>query len=59
MKGRWKTSVAFGVTGVLWAIGPMMITIRELTGGKNSLSVPIAAIVSAVVLISWSAFGNL
>lgn len=55
----WKTSVAFGITGVLWAIGPMIITIRELTGGKNSLSVPIAALISAVVLISWSAFGNL
>ena len=55
----WKTSVAFGVTGVLWAIGPMIVTIREMTGGKNSLSIPIATLVSVVVLISWSAFGNL
>lgn len=55
----WKTSVAFGVTGVLWAIGPMMFAIRELTGGKNILSVPLATAVSAVVLISWSFFGNL
>ena len=55
----WKTSVAFGVSGVLWAIGPMIITIRELTGGKNSLSVPMATLVSAIVLISWSTFGNL
>lgn len=55
----WKTSVAFGVTGVLWAIGPMIITIRELTGGKNTLSVPVATVVAAVVLISWSTFGNL
>lgn len=55
----WKTSVAFGVTGVLWAIGPMIITIRELTGGKNALSVPLATAVGAVVLISWTVFGNL
>ncbi|HWR55770.1 MAG TPA: hypothetical protein VN462_04655 [Negativicutes bacterium] len=55
----WKTSVAFGVTGVLWAIGPMIITIRELTGGKSALSVPIATVVGAVVLISWSVFGNI
>ncbi len=55
----WKTSIAFGVTGVLWAIGPMMFTIRELTGGKNALSVPIASLVGALVLISWSVFGNL
>ncbi len=55
----WKTSVAFGVTGVLWAIGPMMFTIRELTGGKNALSVPLATLVGAMVLISWSVFGSL
>ncbi len=55
----WKTSVAFGVTGVLWAIGPMIVTIRELTGGKNSLSIPLATVVGGVVLLSWSVFGNL
>lgn len=55
----WKTSVAFGVTGVLWAIGPMIIVIREMTDGKNSLSIPIATAVSAIVLISWSFFGNM
>jgi len=55
----WKTSVVFGITGVLWAIGPMIITIRELTEGKNALSIPIATVVSACVLISWSLFGNI
>lgn len=55
----WKTSVAFGVTGVLWAIGPMIFTIRQLTGGKNALSVPLATAIGVVVLISWSIFGNL
>ena len=55
----WKTSVAFGVTGVLWAIGPMIITIRELTGGRNALSIPIATTVGIAVLISWSILGNL
>jgi len=55
----WKTAVAFGVTGVLWAIGPMMFTIRELTGGKNALGVPLATLVGAMVLISWSVFGSL
>lgn len=55
----WKTSIAFGATGVLWAIGPMMFTIRELTGGKNALSVSLATLVGAAVLFSWSVFGNL
>lgn len=55
----WKTSIAFGVTGVLWAIGPMIITIRNLTEGKNALGIPIATAVGVLVLISWSIFGNL
>lgn len=55
----WKTSIAFGVTGVLWAIGPMIVGIREMTKGKNGMSIPIATIISAVVLVSWSVFGNL
>lgn len=55
----WKTSVAFGVSGVLWAIGPSIVTIREMTGGKNKMSIPIATIVSIAILVSWSLFGNL
>lgn len=53
----WKTSVAFGVTGVLWATGPMIAAIREMTQGKNVLSIPIATVVSAIVLFSWSLYG--
>lgn len=56
---EWKTSVAFGVSGVLWAIGPMIYTIRGLTGGKTGVSVFISTMVGAAVLISWSFFGNL
>lgn len=55
----WKTSVAFGVSGVLWATGPLIVTIREITGGKNAVSIPIATIVSCVILVSWSFLGNL
>jgi len=55
----WKTSVAFGVTGVLWAIGPMIIVIREMTDGKNSLSILIATGMSVIVITSWSFFGNI
>ncbi|MDF1617198.1 hypothetical protein [Petrocella sp. FN5] len=55
----WNTSVAFGVTGVLWAIGPMMYTIRELTGGNHKLSIPISSLVGVIVLLSWSTLGRL
>lgn len=53
----WKTSVAFGITGVLWAIGPMMLTVRTMTGGKNKVSILISTCVSIIVLLSWSIFG--
>lgn len=55
----WKTSVAFGVTGVLWAIGPMIVSIREFSGGKNVFSVIVSTAISVLVLISWSVLGNL
>ncbi len=55
----WKTSVAFGVSGVLWAIGPMIVTIREMTGGKNAMSIPIATLISAVILLSWALLGKM
>jgi len=55
----WRTSVAFGAAGVLWAAGPMIVAIRATTDGKNALSIPIATAVCGVVLLSWSMFGQL
>lgn len=55
----WRTSVAFGVSGVLWAIGPMIITTREMTGGKIGVSVPVATVFSGLVLISWAIWGGM
>jgi hypothetical protein len=55
----WKTAIAFGVTGVLWAIGPMIITSREMTNGKIALSVPLVTVFSGLVLISWAFFSQL
>ncbi len=55
----WKTSVAFGATGVLWAAGPMIVAIRATTDGQNALSIPIATTVCGIVLLSWSVFGQL
>jgi hypothetical protein len=56
---QWKTAIAFGVSGVLWAIGPMIITVREMTEGKVALSVPVATVYAALVLLSWAYFGQL
>lgn len=55
----WKTSIAFGVTGVLWATGPLIVSIREMTGGKNVLSITLATLAGLVVLFTWSIFGRI
>lgn len=53
----WKTAVAFGVAGVLWAIGPMIATVRSMAQGKSNLSILIATLASCFILLSWSVFG--
>lgn len=55
----WKTAISFGVTGVLWATGPLIVSIREMAGGKSVLSITLATLVGAAVLFSWSFFGQL
>jgi len=54
---HWKTSVAFGVTGVLWAIGPMTATIKEMTRERLGISILLATICSGLLLFGWSLFG--
>lgn len=54
----WRTSVAFGVTGVLWALGPMNSIIREMVGGKIYLCVTLSAATGALVLFCWSFIGR-
>jgi len=56
---NWKTSVAFGMTGVLWAIGPMVITIREMTNGAIKTSILLSTIINIIVLLTWSIFGRI
>ena len=55
----WRTSVAFGVTGVLWATGPIIAAIREMSAGKSALGILLSTFAGAAVLFSWSFFSNL
>ena len=56
---KWNTSLAFGVTGVLWALGPMMAVFRQLSKGKIAGSVVFATICGALVLLGWGALDGL
>jgi len=50
---RWNTAVSFGVTGVLWALGPMIAVFQKLSGGKTFGSVLMATVCGALVLLGW------
>lgn len=54
----WRTAAAFGVPGMLWALGPMNSTLRRLSGGKTGLSVVLASVCGAVLLLGWSLLGG-
>ncbi|MEJ5230253.1 MAG: YIP1 family protein [Pseudothermotoga sp.] len=56
---NWRTSVVFGTSGVVWSMGTLMGTIRQLSNGKIALSVFLATIFGVVVLFSWYYLGNL
>lgn len=56
---NWRTSVVFGVSGVVWSMGTLMGTIRQLSNGKTALSVFLATIFGVLVLFSWYYVGNL
>jgi hypothetical protein len=50
----WRTAIAFGVSGVLWATGPMIAAIREMIGGKVFTCVLLATVAGSIVLYCWS-----
>ena len=54
----WNTALAFGVTGVLWAIGPMIATLREMLGGRTWLSVVLATMLGGLALFGWAFLGT-
>ena len=51
----WNTSLAFGVTGVLWALRPMIVVFKELSGGKTSGSIVMATVCGGLILFGWAA----
>jgi hypothetical protein len=55
---HWNTSVAFGVSGVLWATGPMISSIRQMSRDNTALGVIVATICSALLLFGWAMLGN-
>ena len=53
----WNTAVAFGVTGALWAIYPIIAICREMTGDKLAASLVISTVCGGLVLCGWALLG--
>jgi len=50
----WNTALSFGVTGLLWALGPMIVAIRQMAGGRTGVAVVLATICGALMLSGWA-----
>jgi len=54
----WKTAVAFGVTGVLWALRPTLYTIKQMSGERVAFSIAMTTLCGAILLIGWALLGR-
>lgn len=55
----WNTAVAFGVTGVLWALGPMTTALKDLVDGHTGPAVVLATVCGMLVLLGWAELGGI
>jgi hypothetical protein len=55
----WNTAVAFGVTGVLWALGPITSALKEMVGGRTWPATLLATACGLLVLVGWVRIGAL
>lgn len=53
----WNTAVAFGVTGVIWALLPMFAVLREMTGENLGASLALSTLCGGLVLGAWALLG--
>jgi hypothetical protein len=53
----WNTAVAFGVTGLLWALGPMITALTEMVGGRRGAASAIATVCGLITLLGWARLG--
>ncbi len=55
----WRTAVAFGVTGVLWSLGPLSSALRGMAHGRLGVSLVLATLCGLAVLAGWAWLGGL
>jgi hypothetical protein len=50
----WNTSVAFGITGAMWALYPILGIVRQMTKNKLVASLLLTTICGAIVVSFWA-----
>lgn len=55
----WNTALAFGVTGVLWSLGPLTGAVREMLGGRLWPALTVSTLCGVLILYAWSRLGAL
>ncbi len=50
----WNTAAAFGVTGLLWSIGPLTSMGREMLDDRSGLSIALATLCGGLLLFGWA-----
>lgn len=50
----WHTSIAFGATGVLWALAPLIFACREMSGERPWVGVVLATLCGGLLLFGWA-----
>lgn len=55
----WHTAVSFGVTGVLWSMGPMLTTLRRMTDNRLGVSITLTTVCGLLLLVGWAVMGGL
>jgi hypothetical protein len=55
----WHTAVAFGVTGLLWALGPMIAALKGMVGDRSGAAAALATVCGLLVLLGWVRLGGM
>lgn len=53
----WNTAVSCGVTGLLWALGPLFLALRELAGGRAGVAALLSTLCGSAMLLGWVWWG--
>ena len=55
---QWNTAVAFGVTGLLWALSPVSAAVKQFTNEKTVPAIVLTTLCGALLLAGWAYLGG-